>query len=29
MIASILILVTMILPSFRKKKEQALEEGGG
>jgi putative tricarboxylic transport membrane protein len=29
MIASILILITMILPSLRKKKEQALEEGGG
>jgi putative tricarboxylic transport membrane protein len=29
MIASILILITMILPSFRKKKQQVLEEGGG
>jgi putative tricarboxylic transport membrane protein len=29
MIVSILILVSMILPAIRKKKEQALEEGGG
>ena len=29
MIASILILVVMVLPAIRKKKEQALEEGGG
>jgi putative tricarboxylic transport membrane protein len=29
MIASILILIAMILPAIRKKKQQALEEGGG
>jgi TctA family transporter len=29
MIASILILVAMVLPSIRKKKEQAIIEGGG
>ena len=29
MISSALILVSMILPAIRKKKEQALEEGGG
>jgi hypothetical protein len=29
MIASILILITMILPAIRKKKEQAIMAGGG
>jgi len=29
MIASILILITMVLPAIRKKKEQAYQEGGG
>jgi putative tricarboxylic transport membrane protein len=29
MIASILILIAMVLPAMRKKKQQALEEGGG
>jgi TctA family transporter len=29
MIASILILITMVLPAIRKKKEQALDEAGG
>ena len=29
MIVSALILVSMILPAIRKKKEQVLEEGGG
>lgn len=29
MVAAILILIVMVLPAFRKKKEQAYEEGGG